>query len=372
MDALIEISGTMKVLYVEDDEIIAAAVRHMLLRTFERVDLAEDGEEGLKLYQEDDYDIVISDIRMPRMDGITMCKKIREINPEQKVVITSASNDSDYLMLLIELGIDKFILKPISREQLFGIITTVVKSINDRRLLETYRNELEEINAYSEKEQFKGHRKQISIIVNDLEDDPAYETRIFYKASDILSGDSYSVFKKPDGSILIYLLDAMGHGISPSLTSFSVASAVKSIVHENASFETIIENLLKIFHSTLLYDEQLSCIFVEIDPTCKQLRYFSGGMYPVYVEDGDELITLKSNNPPFMNYEDSIREETIPLKDFRGIFMYTDGLSEFDNKLVQQDEIKKLLNPSILHQRFEELSDMESKDDITIVRIWKS
>jgi DNA-binding response OmpR family regulator len=85
---------------------------------FDNLDTAEDGVLGLEAFNNNFYDLVISDVNMPNMNGIEMCKKIKEINPEQKTVIISAHDESNILIDLIRTGANGFILKPMQLDEL--------------------------------------------------------------------------------------------------------------------------------------------------------------------------------------------------------------------------------------------------------------
>ncbi|MEA2018357.1 MAG: response regulator [Campylobacterota bacterium] len=82
------------------------------------MDTASNGEEGLELYKKNSYDLVITDILMPKMDGIEMSKEIKEINQYQNILIISAYSDTKDFVTSIKLGIDGYIIKPIDYEQL--------------------------------------------------------------------------------------------------------------------------------------------------------------------------------------------------------------------------------------------------------------
>lgn len=116
----------IKILYVEDDNDISEELALFLRKIFQNVDVAQDGVQGIKLYEKSRYDIVITDIEMPNMNGINMIKKIRQTNKEQIIVVTSAYNDTKYLLELIENGVDKFITKPFDMIELFKVISNLV------------------------------------------------------------------------------------------------------------------------------------------------------------------------------------------------------------------------------------------------------
>jgi len=125
---LYEQTKTLSVLLVEDFEPLRQQMLEILEDLFKTVLVASDGKEALSLYQhacENNsmaIDLVISDIQMPNMDGVVLTQKIRELNPEQAIIILSAHTDSKYLIELINMGISKFLTKPIEQEEFFDIL----------------------------------------------------------------------------------------------------------------------------------------------------------------------------------------------------------------------------------------------------------
>src|SRR5262245_13651227 len=79
---------------------------------------AVDGKSGLALYMEHKPDLVVTDISMPVMSGIEMIREIRKVNRPQHVVVTSAYDDAEHLIPLIELGVDHFLTKPMGADVL--------------------------------------------------------------------------------------------------------------------------------------------------------------------------------------------------------------------------------------------------------------
>lgn len=107
----------LSVLYVEDDLVSRDIGLEYLKPLFLKVDVASNGEEGLKHFLTHSYDLIITDIRMPKMDGLEMIKSIKKHNKIQSIIVTSSYNDPEYLIPLIDLGIGKFLLKPFSYEE---------------------------------------------------------------------------------------------------------------------------------------------------------------------------------------------------------------------------------------------------------------
>lgn len=109
-------------LYVEDDKMTLEEVSFFLKRYIKNLIIAKNGKEGLDLYKKHNPDMVITDIQMPVMNGLEMSEKILELNPETPIAVTTAYSDSDYIVKAIELGIDKYILKPINMKEILAVI----------------------------------------------------------------------------------------------------------------------------------------------------------------------------------------------------------------------------------------------------------
>lgn len=113
-----EHTSSYKVLYVEDEPDLRAITTKLFKQFFTQVDTAENGKEGLEQFKKDQYDLVISDINMPILNGVEMVQQIKEINPDQSVIITSAQSDPADFITLIDTGVDKFVLKPLDLKKL--------------------------------------------------------------------------------------------------------------------------------------------------------------------------------------------------------------------------------------------------------------
>lgn len=117
----------IRALYVEDDADTREAVVEMLQRWITVLYVAENGRQGLELFEKYRPDLIISDLRMPQMDGLEMFKAVREIDGNTQIIVTSAYSDLDYFLKSIDLGVSQYVLKPISREQFFAAIEKCAK-----------------------------------------------------------------------------------------------------------------------------------------------------------------------------------------------------------------------------------------------------
>ncbi len=149
------------ILYVEDDDGIRNQLVKFLKYFSTKLITAKDGQEGLELYKKYLPDIVISDIKMPKMNGIEMVKLIKNINPKQYIIFTTAHSESNYFLDALDMQVYAYILKPINLDQLEIKIETIRESINQKNELENYNNRLEE----RVKEEILKQKKQEHILL---------------------------------------------------------------------------------------------------------------------------------------------------------------------------------------------------------------
>jgi len=121
------------ILYIEDDEGVRTINSRFLTRMFHKLYEAKDGEEGFSLYQKHNPDIILTDIQMPKMDGITLSKKIRERDNTTKIIISTAFSDKKYLMEAVELKLEKYIIKPLTSRNLIPTITKVINDLKNEK-----------------------------------------------------------------------------------------------------------------------------------------------------------------------------------------------------------------------------------------------
>jgi len=138
---LVENTKTLKVLYVEDSQESRDVVLEFLDVFFDTIVIGVDGEDGLQKYNSLEFDIVITDINMPKMNGLELIEKIRETNDSIPLLVLSAYNESEYFLESIKHGVDGYLLKPLDLNQVVTIFTKVVKRLkNDRKLQELNEN----------------------------------------------------------------------------------------------------------------------------------------------------------------------------------------------------------------------------------------
>ncbi|SFV90539.1 hypothetical protein MNB_SV-4-864 [hydrothermal vent metagenome] len=129
---------SVRVLYVEDYEALRDTMQSVLEGYFKEVVTAKDGKEALKLFEKEHFDLLITDIAMPNMDGIEMLRQLRNIDSDIPVIITSAHNELHYFQSAIGNGIDGYLIKPIDFREFDTVFEKVIKKIAKRRDRESF------------------------------------------------------------------------------------------------------------------------------------------------------------------------------------------------------------------------------------------
>ena len=135
---------TLTVLYVEDDPAAREEIGIFLRRRVGSLVVATDGVEGLAAYKARSPQIVVTDIQMPHMDGLAMAREIRDLSPSVPILVTTAFEQTDFLMRAISIGVDQYVLKPIQGYALEeALLKAAHRLLGDEQLRQRQRLEAE-------------------------------------------------------------------------------------------------------------------------------------------------------------------------------------------------------------------------------------
>jgi YesN/AraC family two-component response regulator len=140
-----ELSVGFSILYVEDNKALRLKALKIFEKIFSHVIIASDGEEGYNQFLKYRPQIIVSDICMPKIDGLQMIKQIKHIAPSTKFIITSAFDDKKYLFQAIDMGIFHYMTKPIKIDELISSLIKCIKSISIEKnssLFNNYMNDM--------------------------------------------------------------------------------------------------------------------------------------------------------------------------------------------------------------------------------------
>ena len=144
MKELMKFAKDLQVLYVEDNEEARESTLGLLDNIFSHITTAVNGQDGLEKFQTKNFDLILTDINMPKMNGIEMVTKIRETNKHIPILILSAYNESGYFIETIKQGVEGYLLKPIDLNQFIDMLNKAIETIYLKKEIELYQNNLEE------------------------------------------------------------------------------------------------------------------------------------------------------------------------------------------------------------------------------------
>ena len=136
-----------KVLVVDDEKMIVKGIKFSLIQDYSVVDCAYDGEEALNMAKNNDYDIILLDIMLPKMNGLEVCQQIREFSNVPIIMLTAKGDDMDKIMGL-EYGADDYITKPFSPSELVARVDAIYRRVSLAKDLEQQNDEVGPIQVY--------------------------------------------------------------------------------------------------------------------------------------------------------------------------------------------------------------------------------
>lgn len=214
-------------------------------------------------------------------------------------------------------------------------------AINDKLKIEQENlNRQKELFSIKEKyhllQQDDAYNKQIKILVDDLShkrlDGFLFES--FYKPLDILSGDIYGMIKISESSFFLYIIDAMGKGLSASVTAIISASFINNMVDVAAKsgsfvFGSTIEEYQSFIKKQINEEEMVCAVFVHIDDISKKMEIANFSMPEILLKRFDgELIVKKANNYPITSYFTGVNIDVLDCGELDGMLISSDGLKD--------------------------------------------
>jgi len=134
LSSIIKETKHLRLLYVEDNEDARESTLDILNEFFENITVAIDGTDGLKKFQENKIDLIITDINMPKLNGLDMLKEIKQHTPDVTALVFSAYNEADFFVESIKIGVNGYLLKPINFEQFIGVLRIAIDRVKAKRL----------------------------------------------------------------------------------------------------------------------------------------------------------------------------------------------------------------------------------------------
>ena len=335
-----------KILVVDDEPDLEHLVRQRMRREIRSGQysfmFAQNGVEALEvLSEEQDIDMVLSDINMPRMDGLTLLEQIPKVDPNIRSVIVSAYGDMKNIRTAMNRGAFDFITKPIDFEDMK---VTIQRTLHH---LELWREALESRDKLValQNELSVANKMQQSILPTSFPTGSGFEIFGSMKPARDVGGDFFDVLSLEDGRIGLVVADVSDKGVPAALFMMSSRTLLKGSAIGLDSPGQVLSEV-----NQLLQEENDAAMFVTVfyatfDPATGELAYANGGHNtPLVVHaDGSSTVIPPTGGialgvVPSFTYEES----SIFLQPGDRVVLYTDGVTEAENDQGDQFELERL------------------------------
>ena len=376
-----------RLLVVDDEEDLELLIRQRFRRHIRQGEIdfvfAHNGKEALeKLAEHPEIRLVLSDINMPVMDGLTLLSQLEDVRPEIRAVIVSAYGDMENIRTAMNRGAFDFVTKPIDFNDLEVTIRKTLKHIETMRSALESRDQLIAISRELE----VATQVQMSILPGDHASSETHDIQATMIPAREIGGDFYNFFSLDEALVGLIIADVSGKGIPAALFTMVTQTLFKGAVRNFTSPARCLSEV-----NELLAEDNETCVFVTVfygilDLRDGTFRYCNGGHNPPRVMRGNaqvEALPTTGNVVlgvfPGHAYVDS----EIRLASGDTLFLYTDGITEaqnarneefgedrLDEKLanLQQASAREIVN-EVVDAVHHFAGDTPQSDDITCVAL---
>ena len=337
---------TYKILVVDDEPDVEPLVLQRMRRDIRRKKyefvFAQNGIEALEVLDRDeDIDMVVSDINMPQMDGLTLLGQIAERNPNIRSIIVSAYGDMQNIRTAMNRGAFDFVTKPLDFGDLRLTIERTLRHLEEWREALASRDKL--VALQNELDVASGIQQ--SILPTEFPQGDAYQVFANMEPARNVGGDFFDVVSLEDDRIGLAIADVSDKGVPAALFMMSSRTWMKGAAIGNPEPSEVLEEV-----NSLLYDGNdtqmfVTALYAVYVPETGEFTYSSGGHdAPLLIRtDGSsELLPLTGGIALGIIPDLKYGQNTVMLNPGETILLYTDGITEAMNNEGEQFGVERM------------------------------
>ena len=325
-----------KILVVDDEPDLELLLRQKFRRKIRKGILtlvfAQNGVEALEqLDKHDDVDMVLSDINMPRMDGLTLLHQLNELDRDLRAVIVTAYGDMKNIRTAMNRGAFDFITKPIDFKDLDATIAKTLAHLEVMREALRSRDELVALR----RELGVAARMQESILPTEFPTDPRFEIHATMTPALEVGGDFYDFFPLEDGRLGIVMADVSGKGVPAALFMMVSRTVMKGTAIGEPDPTRVLAEANQLLVESNEESMFVTLFYASFDPNAGVMEFANGGHNLPYV-------VKRSGEVEQIDCDSGVVLAVLPGFDFPGgtlklepgdaVFFYTDGITEAMNE----------------------------------------
>ena len=335
-----------KILVVDDEPDVEPLVLQRMRRNIRagqyRFVFARNGVEALeRLRQETDIDMVLSDINMPQMDGLTLLQQIPKVDPNIRCVIVSAYGDMENIRTAMNRGAFDFVTKPLDFNDLKVTIDRTLRRVAEWRDALASRDKLVAL----QHELDLASKMQQSILPTRFPEGPDFRVFGHMEPARAVGGDFYDVMRLEGGRIGLAIADVSDKGVPASLFMMSTRTLLKGAAVGLSDPAAVLREV-----NDLLNDDNEASMFVTVlyatfDPESGEFNYANGGHNSplmVRADGSSELLPLTGGIALGVVPGFEYGRRTVRLERGDTLVLYTDGVTEAMNDGQEEFGVERL------------------------------
>lgn len=385
-----------RILIADDDPMTQRLLKSFLGNLGYKVTSVMDGDAAIKEIQKGDYDLLISDLVMPGIDGIQLTKRIKNMAGYHNfpIILLSGKNSVSSKVEAFESLVNDYVTKPFDFDELAARIKTQLRLKRLQEEIEYKNRLLSKRNLELETHLDIARRIQRHYLPLDIEELQGVKIISFYRPIDKVGGDIFDLIPIRDGKIGVFIGDVSGHGVPAVFQNILLKMTLRSIVKEEKEEEEEEEEILppevleKINRKVIPYlqcEDFITALYAIVDTNNRMLFFASAG-HPrgILIRKKEEKIEFMEGRGLCMGVMDHVTYEGNAVKLSPGdrIILYTDGLIEVRNsqgKMVGTKGLYEIVSrcarehsldrmaSTILHEIERYCGRKEYEDDITLL-----
>ena len=365
----------MRILIADDDQDIRLLLSKILEKWGHEVVLAADGAEAWDILQKEDHYFVITDWMMPRMDGLALCKKIRDTGFSHYVyiIMLTARDSNNELVEGMKAGADDFIIKPFKKDELNVRIKAGERVIKLEKDLAEQNRHLSKAYSVIRKDLEAAGKIQASLLPKSAANILNIQFDWMFLPSAFVAGDIFNYFRLDETHVGFYLLDVAGHGIPAALLSVTLSKVLSPLDINNSPLKHFVPDpphyeitspamVVKDLNSRFQADDDIMQYFTMVygvinvkngQTTITQ----AGHPNPILVKKEGETTMVGSGGFPVGMLPDIDYDEfEVSLNKGDRLILYSDGIIECMNSENKQFSVERFID---LLNRYSNLPEHE-------------
>ena len=327
-----------RILVIDDNELNRDLLARRLVRSGFTVDTADGGVSGLEMILSGDYNLVMLDIMMPDIDGLTVLKRTRECfsKTQLPIIMATARDEGGDLAEALSMGANDYVTKPLDYRV---VLARIENMLGYAQAVSALTRANERMNRDIE----AAARVQASLLPHEPVEIDEVDFIWLYRPCDELAGDGLNLFRRDEEHVAMYVLDVSGHGVAAALLSVSVTHHLSQMTSNHQAAEVagattlspacLARDLNMLFPMESVGRHYFTFLYGVLNVKTRSFRFVSaGGPGPLVVHaDGSADLHDVPAVPIGMFPDSEYADTTIELRSGDRLYLYTDGLYEERN-----------------------------------------